>query len=96
MRMIAIHVQTERKWLDRSVRCAEKRRRQASTLQIRGPIYPVPDVRATAQGVQGEKTIDQRATSGDLDVRRQATWGMSGFSICGKVKHHKYPHQPVS
>jgi len=77
MRMIAINAQTERKQQDRSARCAEKRRRQASTLRIRGPIHPVPDVCATAHGAQGEKTIDQRAKSGDLDVRRQANWGMS-------------------
>ncbi len=57
MRMTAIHAQTERKRLDRSVRCAENRRRQANTLRIRGPIHPVPAVCATAHGAQGEKRL---------------------------------------
>ena len=59
MRMIAIHAQTERKRLDRSVRCAEKRRRQASTLRIRGPIHPVPAVCATADAGRGEKRLSR-------------------------------------
>ena len=29
----------------------------------------------------GRKTLDQVAQSGDLDVRRQATWGMSVFTV---------------
>jgi hypothetical protein len=27
----------------------------------------------------GRKTLAQRAKSGDLEVKRQATWGMSDF-----------------
>lgn len=56
-----------------SARCAEQGCCRASTLRIRGPIHPYPDVCAAAHGVQGNKTIDQRASSGDLDVRWQTT-----------------------
>ena len=77
MRMTAIHAQTERKRQDRSVRRAEKRRRRARMLRVRGLIRPTSGVCATADTARGEKRLLQRAKSGDLDVKRQATWGMS-------------------
>jgi hypothetical protein len=29
----------------------------------------------------GPKTLDQQAISGDPDVKRHATWGMSGYTV---------------
>ena len=57
MRMIAIHAQTERKRLDRSVRCAEKHRRRARTRRLRGLIRPVPEACATKDADWGEKCL---------------------------------------
>ncbi|WP_374661005.1 hypothetical protein, partial [Phenylobacterium sp.] len=31
----------------------------------------------------GRKTLAQRAKSGDLEVKRRATWGMSAKGACG-------------
>jgi len=57
MRMIAIHAQTERKRLDRSVHRAEERYRRARKLRLRGPIHPVPAVSSTADAARGEKRL---------------------------------------
>ncbi len=57
MRMIAIHAQTERKRLDRSVRCAEKRRPWARKQRLRGLIRPDPAVCATAGAARGRKSL---------------------------------------
>lgn len=57
MRMIAIHAQTERKRLDRSVRCAEKRRPWARKQRLRGLIRPDPAVCATAGAACGRKSL---------------------------------------
>ena len=45
-------------------------------MRFRGLIDPAPGV-WRPQTRSGRKTIVQLAKSGDLDVRRQATWGMS-------------------
>lgn len=55
--MIAIHAQTERKRLDRSVRCAEKRRPWARKQRLRGLIRPDPAVCATAGAACGRKSL---------------------------------------
>lgn len=55
--MIAIHAQTERKRLDRSVRCAEKRRPWARKQRLRGLIRPDPAVCATAGPACGRKSL---------------------------------------
>jgi hypothetical protein len=57
MRVTAIHDQTERKRLDRSVRRAEKRCRRARAQRLRGPIRPVPAVGSTTDTAQGEKRL---------------------------------------
>jgi hypothetical protein len=57
MRMNGIRIQTERKQQDRSVRPAEKRRRRARMMQVRGPIRPVPGAWATKDTAQGEKRL---------------------------------------
>ena len=79
--MTAIRAQTERKWQDRSVHRAEERHRRARKLRLRGPIQPVPAVYATADAAQGKRNFVQRADSGNLDIRRQATWGMPVRSV---------------
>ncbi len=76
--MTAIHAQTERKRQDRSVGRAEKHRRRARTRQLRGLIPTVPAARPAAEAAQGENMLVQRLDSGDLHVKRHATWGMSG------------------
>jgi hypothetical protein len=57
MRMTAIHAQTERKRQDRFVRHAEKRRRRAVTLLVRGPIRKARGVCANTDTAQGEKRL---------------------------------------
>jgi hypothetical protein len=57
MRMTAIHAQTERKRQDRFVRHAEKRRRRAVTLRVRGPIRKARGVCANTDTAQGEKRL---------------------------------------
>lgn len=57
MRMIAVHAQTERKRLDRSVRRAEKRRPWARKQRLRGLIRPVPAACATAEAGRGKKCL---------------------------------------
>ena len=77
MRVTAVHAQTERKRQDKSARRAEKHRRRAGMLRVYGPIHPTSGVCATTDAVRGGKTLDQVAQSGDLNVKRPATWGMS-------------------
>ena len=77
MRVTEVQAKTERKRQDKSARCAEKRRRRAGMLRVYGPIHPTSGVCATTDAVRGGKTLDQVAQSGDLNVKRQATWGMS-------------------
>lgn len=76
MRVIAIRAQTARKRLDRSVRCAENTDPSPEHSGSRSD-PPALAACATAHGAQGKKTIVQMAKSGDLDVWRQVTWGMS-------------------
>jgi len=76
-RMTVIQAQTKRKRKDRSACRAEKHRRRAGMLRVYGPNRPTSGVCATTDTARGRKTLDQLAQSGDLDVRRQATWGMS-------------------
>jgi len=87
MRMIAIHAQTERKRLDRSVRCAEKRRPWARKQRLRGLIRPDPAVCATAGAACGRKSLSSARiqaifTSNDtpLGECRLMGWLCSGFS----------------
>ncbi|EDP61590.1 IS21 family transposase [alpha proteobacterium BAL199] len=56
----------------------EKQGRRASTARSRGSIRPIRVVSATADTALGKKTLDRVASLGDLEVKRQATWGMSG------------------
>ena len=57
MHMTAIQAETERNWLDRSARCAEKRHRRAGMLRVCGPIRPTWDVRATTDAARGGKRL---------------------------------------
>ncbi len=57
MRVTAIPTQTERKPQDRSVRRAEKRRRQARMLRVCGLIRPAASVCATADTAWGGKHL---------------------------------------
>ena len=57
MHATAIHGEPERNRLDRSARCAEKRRRRARSRQLRGLIRPVPAARAAKDAGWGEKCL---------------------------------------
>ena len=57
MHMTAIQAETERNRLDRSARCAEKRRRRAGMLRVCGPIRPTWEVRATTDASWGGKRL---------------------------------------
>lgn len=57
MRVTAIQAKTERKWQDRSVRCAEKHRRRARTKWLGRLIRSAPAARPTAEAVQGGKCL---------------------------------------
>jgi hypothetical protein len=57
MRMTAIQAQAERKWQDKSVRCAEKHRRRARPRWLRLLIHPVPAPRPAAEAAQGGKCL---------------------------------------
>lgn len=92
MRMTATNAQTERKWQDRSVRCAEKRRRRARTRWLRGPIHPVPAARPTAEAVPGgtclscgqnQTTFASNATLLRECRIRTTLWGVTG---CNPVR----------
>ncbi|MFC0281758.1 hypothetical protein, partial [Falsigemmobacter intermedius] len=94
MRMIAIHAQTERKRLDRSVRCAEKRRPWARKQRLRGLIRPDPAVCATAGAACGRKSLSSARIQaiftsndtplGECRLKRHATWGMQVQSMQSK------------
>ena len=71
--------ETERKRQDRSVRCAEKRVCPTKLTQHRGPIHPQWSVPASADEAR-RKTLDPAARSGELNIKRQAIWGMSGHA----------------
>jgi hypothetical protein len=77
MRMTTIHAQAERKRQDRSVCRAEKAAlpgQNAAGSRLDPPDFGrLRDDRHRS----GRKTLAQRAKSGDLEVKRQATWGMS-------------------
>jgi hypothetical protein len=84
MRMIAIHAQTERKRLDRSVRCAEKRRPWARKQRLRGLIRPDPAVCATAGAACGRKSLSSARiqaifTSNDTPLGECRLNGLAGF-----------------
>lgn len=53
-RMTIIDAQTERTRLDRSARCAEKRRGRARTRRLRGLVRPVPGACTTEDAGRGE------------------------------------------
>ena len=57
MCMTALPPQTERNRQDRSACCAEKRRHQARSRRVRGPIRPAPAVCATTDTAQSEKRL---------------------------------------
>jgi len=57
MHMTAIHAQPERKWQDRSIRCAEKLRRRARTRLLCGLIRAVSAACAASDAAQGEKHL---------------------------------------
>jgi hypothetical protein len=59
MRMTATHAQTEQKRQDRSVRCAEKRRRRDRTRRPRGLIRSVSAACATADAGRGGKCLSR-------------------------------------
>lgn len=89
--MIAIHAQTERKRLDRSVRCAEKRRPWARKQRLRGLIRPDPAVCATAGAACGRKSLSSARiqaifTSNDTplgECRLDPLWAMLKDLIAG-------------
>ena len=91
MRMIAIHAQTERKRLDRSVRCAEKRRPWARKQRLRGLIRPDPAVCATAGAACGRKSLSSDRiqaifTSNDTppgECRLIIFFNLKTISLCG-------------
>ena len=57
MCMTALPPQTERNRQDRSACCAEKRRHQARSRRVRGPIRPAPAVCATTDTAQSEERL---------------------------------------
>lgn len=57
MRVTAIQTQSERKRLDRSVCRAEKPRRRARMMRLRGLTRPTPGVSATTVTARGEKHL---------------------------------------
>jgi len=77
MRVTAIRTQLQRKRQDRSVRRAEKLRCRAGLLRL-------PDLTRNSERSGdrrrrlGRKEPDKRAKLGELAVKWQATWGMSG------------------
>ena len=86
MRMTAIHAQTERERQDRSIRRAEKHRRRARTVPLRGLIRPVFAACAASDAAQGEKHL-----SGG---RIQAILTSEGRPLgeCRLIGEHKWPH----
>ena len=63
---------------DRSLRRAAKRRRRTRMMHVRAPIRPHSGAQATAAHPPTHGTLDRLAKSGDLAVKWQATWRMSG------------------
>ncbi|MCM0753619.1 hypothetical protein DEA98_29405 (plasmid) [Brucella pseudogrignonensis] len=76
MRMTTIHAQVERKAAGQVRLPREKRLCRARMLRVRGLIHRLRPF-ARRQTPLGAKTLAQRAKSGDLEVKRQASWGMS-------------------
>ena len=77
--------ESERKRQDRFVRRAEKRVCSTKLTQRRGPIHPQSSVPATSSDAWRPKRLISRKKSSDLDIKRQATWGMSGKVVrCGE------------
>lgn len=83
--MIAIHAQTERKRLDRSVRCAEKRRPWARKQRLRGLIRPDPAVCATAGAACGRKSLSSARIQA-IFTSNDTPLGECRLSFGGKVK----------
>lgn len=116
MRVTVIQPQTKRKRLDRPVRRTEKQGRRASTARSRGSIRPIRVVSATADTARGKKRLigwprwailrSNGKPLGEcrLEVKWQATWGMSVkmisetydkayyLSHCGIPYHRDEPH----
>ena len=86
MHMTAIHAQPERKWQDKSARCAEKLRRRARTRLLCGLIRAVSAACAASDAAQGEKHL-----SGG---RIQAILTSDGTQLgeCRLIGEHKWPH----
>ena len=57
VRMTAIHAQPERKWQDRSARCAEKHRLRGEAQRFRGLIRPAPAPCKTSGSTRGKKRL---------------------------------------
>ncbi len=81
MRMTAIHVQTERKRQDGSVRRAEKHRRRSRTVPLRGLIRPVFAACAASDAAQGAKRLSGGRIQATLASEGTATWGMSDHTL---------------
>lgn len=84
MRMTAISTQTERKRLDRFVRCAEQHRLRARTQRFRGLIHPAPETCAFADGTRGEKRLSSGRVPAILTSEGTITWGMSDKEVHGR------------
>ena len=74
MHMTALQAETERNRLDRSARCAEKRRRRAGMLRVYGPIRPTWDVRATTDAARGGKRLISRRSQAILTSEGRPLW----------------------
>lgn len=77
MHVIAIPPQKPRNRLDRSVLYSEKRLKRPRLNPPLGVKHPKPRDCARPSAIRSEETLDRTASSGNLDLNRQATWGMS-------------------
>jgi len=71
-----IPTQTGRERLDRSVRRAQKRLLRAWTRPFCGLTRPAMGASRTRRHRSVQKKLAPPAWSGEMDVSRQATWGM--------------------
>jgi hypothetical protein len=97
MRVTAIPAPTARNRLDRSVSSAEKRRRQARKMRVRGPIRPDQSVCATTDTAQEEKRLfkgqNQAILTSDRrplgECRLKASWL---YNFCNLIFWVAYAH----
>jgi hypothetical protein len=85
MRMTAMHLQTERKRQDGSVRCAEKHRCRGRTRQFRGLIRPVSAACAFADAARDGKSLSSDRIQAILASEGIPTWGMSDKKRMGRL-----------